>query len=195
MEELPVSDINGELEFRLVAGGSSSFWQFWPAPTGAEAARGEESPATGSFWQFPLCPGGRCLQEGGGSVLGLFQQLPRLKLHFQRVFPVFPAIHLGLHRVQKRLIAGAAGVKLRHVFVEHLDRRVYLPVQGGLMAQGFVQPVQALVLGQRLVLKELRLPAVQAAQTPGSGGDFFDVVAFQQVAGGKLGDEFGFDCR
>ncbi len=52
------------------------------------------------------------------------------------------------------------------------------------MPKDFVQTVQALVFGECFILKELGLPAVQAAQPPTGGGDFFDIMAFQQVARG-----------
>ena len=51
------------------------------------------------------------------------------------------------------------------------------------MAQDAVQPGQALVLGQRLVFIDLGLPPVQPPEPPGSGGNGFHIMLFQQVAG------------
>jgi len=58
------------------------------------------------------------------------------------------------------------------------------------VAQDFVELVQTGVLGERVVLEELGLPAVEAAQTPGGGGDLLDVVVLEEVARAELFGEF-----
>ena len=111
----------------------------------------------------------------------------RLQIHLRLVPNTFPALPLREHHVQQHLVAHTPGIKLGHVLVEHLDRRVNLTVQVGLMAQNFVELVEALVFGERVILKELCLPAVEPAETPGGGGDLFDVVAFEEVGGARAG--------
>ena len=54
------------------------------------------------------------------------------------------------------------------------------------MAQGLVQLAEALVFGQSVIFPDLSLPALETAQTPGGGGDLFDVVSFEEGAWGKL---------
>ncbi len=75
-------------------------------------------------------------------------------------------------QVFENLVAEAALIKLGNVFPQQLDGGVNLAMEGGLVAQDGTQPVQPFGFGQRVVFKELGLPAVQAAQTPGSRRDF-----------------------
>ena len=110
--------------------------------------------------------------------------------HFQVGFEVLAALRLEALGVGEGLAAGTALVELGHVLVEHLDGGVNLAVQVGLMAQDFVQFVQALVLSERAVLEDLGLPAVESAETPGGGGDLFDVVLFEEALGLELCAEF-----
>ena len=53
------------------------------------------------------------------------------------------------------------------------------------MTQHFVELVQALIFGQRLILKELGLPAVEATQTPGGGGDLLDGIESKREGSGS----------
>ena len=63
--------------------------------------------------------------------------------------------------------------------------------KAGFVAQDGVQAVQPLVFGERVVLKELGLPAVKSTQTPGGRRDLFHVVLLQQIARGQLLGPFG----
>ena len=94
-------------------------------------------------------------------------------------------------QVFEDLIAEAALIKLRNVFAEQFDGGVNLTVEGGFMTQNGAKAVQPVSFGEGIVFKELGLPAVEASQTPGGGGDFFNIVLFEEVARGKLLGPFG----
>ena len=102
------------------------------------------------------------------------------------VVGVLAAVALGDLGIFQYLIPNALGEELWGILVQHLDGGVNLAVQGGLVAHGAVEPVQAFAFGEGFILKELGLPAVEAAETPGGGGDLFDVVAFEEGAWGEL---------
>ena len=121
------------------------------------------------------------VQTGRGE--GGIQDLARPVRHPLFRAGVAGAVGIGRPQVVQGRLAGAVGEELGHVAGEHLDAGVDLAVQGGLVAQHPVQLGQRLVLGQRRVLEELGLPAVEAAQPPGGGGDLLDVVPFEQVLG------------
>ena len=109
------------------------------------------------------------------------------------VVGVLAAVALGDLGIFQYLIPNALGEELWGILVQHLDGGVNLAVQGGLVAHGSVEPVQPLVFGEGFILKELGLPAVEASETPGGGGDLFDVVTFEEGAWGKLGHPLGFE--
>ena len=148
--------------------------------------------------------GGRV--EGGDGqlvdgLMGGFAELIQAVAGFHRdahvKLAVGKAFALGQLKAIERLGTSPPGVKLGNVLCQHSDGGINLPLQGGFMAQHFVELIQTLVFRERSVLKELGLPAVQAAQTPGSRRDFLclrhyfvsNVVALQEVAGAKLGDQ------
>jgi hypothetical protein len=95
--------------------------------------------------------------------------------------------------VRQNLISSTPGVELRNVFVQHFDRGVDLPVEGGLVAQGFVQAIESFAFGQAVIFEELCFPAVEASQSPAGGGDLFDIVSFEEVSGRELCEPFGFE--
>ena len=114
----------------------------------------------------------------GQLVCGLrrrFAELVQAVAGFQRDGKIgirlVAALALGDVQVFQHPIAQAAGVKLGNVFVQQLDGGVYLAVESGLVAQDGIEPVQPFGFGERVVFKELGLPAVEAAQTPGSRRD------------------------
>jgi hypothetical protein len=66
-------------------------------------------------------------------------------------------------------------------------------MEGGLVAQGFVQAIESFCFGQGVIFEELCFPAVEASQSPAGGGDFFDIVSFEEVSGRELCEPFGFE--
>ena len=149
------------------------------------------------FWLFLGVGVERGGGQGFGGLLGGAAESGQVILDAEGdnhlILQVGAAFPLEHPQVFLHLFAGASGEELRGISIEHSDGGVNLAVQGGLMAHGAFEPFEALVFGQRRVLKQLGLPAVETAQTPGGGGDLFDIVAFEQGLGRKLGHPFGFE--
>ena len=91
------------------------------------------------------------------------QPAPRFQVYVGLLPRAVPALPLRRLRFFQHLVTHAPGVQGGGVLPQHLDGGVDLPVQVGLVAQGLVEPVQAGFFGERVVLEELGLPAVEAA--------------------------------
>jgi hypothetical protein len=133
-----------------------------------------------------------CVEAGG--VQGrarrqLRQLLAGVDLDLPVPLLVLPAVPLRHLRERQRVAAGAALEQRGHVPAQHLHAGVDLAVQGGLVAHHPVEPLQGLVLGDVRVLEELGLPALEAPEPPGGGGDLLGVVLLQEVAGLDLAGE------
>ena len=108
------------------------------------------------------------------------------------IFVTVLVLSFGRAGVRQNLISSTLGIELRNVFIQHFDSGVDLPVEGSFVAQGFVQAIESFRFSQGVIFEELRLPAVEASQSPAGSGDLFDIVPFKEVSGRELCEPFGF---